>query len=157
MNTRPAILILKASALPPGLLDPILWGIEEEGLPFEIREAWNAPAMELAKQAANGSALNVGIAWSDSGEIVLHHRDLPEGAPLFTLSAETAPRGELRRLGTNAARLVKRQPLALRETPRRTGGNGGVSSARDPMEELVSLILRQVLKEHGTNRERENR
>ena len=149
MNTRPAILILIAPGLPPGFLDPILWGIEEEGIPFEIREAWNAPAVEVAKQAANGSALNVGIAWTESGEVVLHHRDLPEAMPLFALPASSAAAGELRRMGMNAARLVKRQPLVLDDNLRK-GVNPAAAGIPDPMEELIRLILEGMSKQPGT-------
>ena len=45
------------------------------------------PATELAKKAAQNSALNVGIAMNEVGEIVLHHRDLPVGMPLFVFPA----------------------------------------------------------------------
>ncbi len=88
MNTRPAVLILKAQSVQTNRIEPVLWGIEEEGVPYEIRGVVPAePATELAKKAAQNSALNVGIAMNEVGEIVLHHRDLPVGMPLFAFSA----------------------------------------------------------------------
>ncbi len=113
MTSKPAILILKARSVSAGTIEPVLWGIEEEGAPFELQDAWNESATTLAKEAANGSALNVGIAMSETGEIVLHHRDLPGDSPLFAFSAGSLEREGLRRLGVNAGRLVKGLPLAL--------------------------------------------
>ena len=58
-------------------IQPILWGLEEEGIPAEVEKAASGEAVVLAKQAAHMSALNVGIAVDGvQGEIVLHHRDL---------------------------------------------------------------------------------
>lgn len=114
MSTRPAILILRDQSVRTNRIGPVLWGIEEEGVPYEIRGVVPAePAAELAKKAALNSALNVGIAMNEVGEIVLHHRDLPEGTPLFAYSAGVLQPHELRRLGTNAGRLAKGQPLVL--------------------------------------------
>jgi len=92
----------------------VLWGIEEEGVPYEIQGVVSAePTTELAKKAAQNSALNVGIAMNEVGEIVLHHRDLPVGMPLFAFSAGILQPQQLRRLGTNAGRLAKGHPLVL--------------------------------------------
>jgi hypothetical protein len=151
MNTKPAILILSGSSdATRGLTEPVLWGIEEEGIPYEIRNARNESATELAKQAANGSALNVGIAISEAGEIVLHHRDLLAGAPLFTFSAGTLQSRELRRLGTNAARLVKRQPLVLTDREDTKGLSNPGRSTHYALEGLVSRILDEVLRERAS-------
>ncbi len=113
MSTKPAVLILRAQSVQTNRIEPVLWGIEEEGVPHEIRGVVLAkPITELAKEAAQNSALNVGIAVNEAGEIVLHHRDLPVGMPLFAFSAGILPQ-QLRRLGTNAGRLAKGHPLVL--------------------------------------------
>ncbi len=114
MNTKPAVLILKPQSIQANGIEAVLWGIEEEGVPYEIRGIVFAESTaELAKEAAQNSALNVGIAVSQNGEIVLHHRDLPVGMPLFVLSAGNLQPSQLRRLGTNAGRLAKGRPLVL--------------------------------------------
>ncbi len=114
MSTRPAVLILRAQSVESSRIEPVLWGIEEEGVPYEVRGVvTDEPAAELAKKAAQNSALNVGIAMNEVGEIVLHHRDLPVGMPLFVFPAGVAQPQQLRRLGTNAGRLAKGQPLVL--------------------------------------------
>jgi hypothetical protein len=154
MNTKPAILILSdSSAAAREIREPVLWGIEEEGVPYEIRKAWNESATEMAKQAANGSGLNVGIAISEAGEIVLHHRDLAGGAPLFAFSAESLQSRDLRRLGTNAARLVKRQPLVLTDRDDRKGLTNPGRSTPYALEGLVSRILDELLREHASHRD----
>jgi hypothetical protein len=153
MNTRPAILILSvSSAAARELMEPVLWGIEEEGIPYEIRSARNDSATELAKQAANGSALNVGIAMNEAGEIVLHHRDLPLEAPLFAISAGSFQSRDLRRLGTNAARLVKRQPLVLADRRDPKGSSNPGRLAHDALEGLIGRILDEVMREHASAR-----
>ncbi len=58
-------------------LEPILWGLEEDGIPADIQKGPNDGAVALAKQAAHMSPLNVGIGISGiDGKLALHHRDL---------------------------------------------------------------------------------
>lgn len=116
MNSRPAIMILRVQSVMTDRMDPLLWGIEEEGVPFEVQAVTTAESVaELAKRAALNSALNVGIAVDERGEIALHHRDLPVGTPLFSLSGALGDPVKLRRLGVNAGRLAKVQPLVLND------------------------------------------
>lgn len=149
MSTKPAILVLSGSSgTARRLAEHVLWGIEEEGIPYEARNGWDESATDLAKQAANGSALNVGIAISEAGEIVLHHRDLPAGAPLFAFPAGSMHDRDLRRLGANAARLVKRQPLVLTDMDDPKGWNNPVGFSDDVLESLAGRILDQLLREN---------
>lgn len=97
------------------IISPILWGLEEEGIPARLEEKEKGPAVTLAKSAANGSMLNVGIG-INKNEVVLHHRDLPPRGPLFVLGPGEMNRTNLRRLGANAARLVKGNPLVVPDT-----------------------------------------
>ena len=72
----------------------------------------------MAKLAADGSPLNVGIAVSGTDRAVaLHHRDLAASQPLFVLRPAELEPALLRRLGANAARLVKGNPLAVEDEP----------------------------------------
>jgi hypothetical protein len=97
------------------LIFHILCGLEEEGIPFQMQERPQGAAALLAREAARSSSLNVGIGVDSSTyEVALHHRDLADGAPLFTLSREEYQSPvTLRRLGVNAARLVKADPLVV--------------------------------------------
>jgi hypothetical protein len=113
-----AVWIVGPDRLPDGLLEPILWGLEEEGIPADIRPTAAGTVTELAKRAADDSPLNVGIAVSDTDRaVVLHHRDLAAPRPLFVLGAPELEPALLRRLGANAARLVKGNPLAVEDEP----------------------------------------
>lgn len=87
-------------------------GLEEEGIPCRVKEVPGDSAHALAAAASRESSLGVGVGVvSASREAVLHHRDLPDTRRLMALKGETFDTGPLRRVGTNAARLVKAIPL----------------------------------------------
>ncbi|WP_058911288.1 glycerol dehydratase reactivase beta/small subunit family protein [Entomohabitans teleogrylli] len=108
-NDSPTILIY-ASA-PQALWQEVLFGIEEEGIPWQwLAAGEDQDALEqMAWQAANRSPLLVGLA-CNSAEIVVHYRHLPVDAPLFRLGRQQE-NADLRHLGNNAARLVKGLPF----------------------------------------------
>ncbi|MBS1204967.1 MAG: propanediol dehydratase [Proteobacteria bacterium] len=87
----------------------VLWGIEEEGIPWRWQMSQEEDVTTSAWQAANQSALLVGIA-CNSQRLVIHYRNLPASAPLFTLMRQAEPQAR-RRAGSNAARLVKGIPF----------------------------------------------
>lgn len=128
---RPAVLIFKAASATSEVIREILLGIEEEGIPAEVREKQSGSPLDMAKAAADGSSLNVGIGAS-SVEVVLHHRDLPLNSPLFFLGAEKLTRANLRCIGSNAARLVKGNPLGLNDDLLRP-------ETRDPLQPSTNI------------------
>jgi hypothetical protein len=110
---KPAVWIFACPPVPEDIVRAILCGLEEEGIPAELRNVPEGRAEALAKQAADGSPLAVGIGVNGIEKVVaLRLRELPSGRPLFELAAETCGIEELRRVGANAARLVKGDPLA---------------------------------------------
>jgi hypothetical protein len=112
---RPAVQVLLTQAQRVDL-QPVLWGLEEEGIPVDMEEAKTGNAVALAKEAAHMSPLNVGIGVDGREDtLALHHRDLPADHPLFVLKLREVGSCDLRRLGINAARLVKSEPLVLEE------------------------------------------
>jgi hypothetical protein len=132
-------------------LQPVYWGMEEEGIPFEVQECPSGEAAGVAKEAAHMSPLNVGIGVDGAkGTVVLHHRDLPADQPLFVLKLREAGSSELRRLGINAARLVKSEPLVLSDEPEsKPSGRfntepANVSDAE--VEQIVQRILAELVK-----------
>ena len=146
MNRHPAIWIYKARSVLTDSFQPVLWGLEEEGIPFEIREVSNGPIVDLAKQAADGSPLNVGIGMGESGEVILHHHDLPTETPLFSLTTRPWQPVRLRHLGINAARLVKGQPLVFGSDGASLAGvDDSPRNPQDESEELINLILDEIL------------
>lgn len=129
-------------------LQCVLWGLEEEGIPAEVAPASRESAVGLGKQGAQMSPLNVGIGVNGvEGLVVLHHRDLPPGQPLFRLPTREVSPMELRRLGANAARLVKGEPLIFHDEPDKQPAKVG----REPQEvpvpdsrQLADLVNRIV-------------
>lgn len=113
---RPAVWIFASRPMPEDAVSVILWGLEEEGIPAELSVVSAASAEALAKEAAAGSPLDVGIGVNGADEVAaLHHRDLGSGRPLFSVATSASHAMQLRRLGTNAARLVKGNPLVFHE------------------------------------------
>lgn len=158
MILPPAIWINKTNSVSTESIQPVLWGLEEEGIPFKINEVSSGPMTGFAKQAADSSPLRVGIGIGGTGEVVLHHHDLPTGSPLFRLSTKPWHPVELRRVGINAARLVKGQPLVIGKEG--ASPAGVEDSTRNPQdekgelihlitEELIRLIVEEVLKEYA--------
>lgn len=151
-SRRPAVQVLTVQAASIDL-QPVFWGLEEEGIPFEVRESPHGRAVALAKEAAQMSPLNVGIAVSGSEQtIALHHRDLPADQPLFTLRLQGNERQHLRRLGINAARLVKAEPLVLNdepsnEAPQSTRRSASISD--EMVERMVQAVLAELAKTRG--------
>ena len=145
---KPVVCIRLSGDVPDTVVHCIGWGLEEEGIPVHIGCAENYPtAVLLAKAAAQESRLHVGIGiHCGTGQIALHHRDLPDEEPLFTETASPIDREALIRLGKNAARLVKGNPFHIAATPaherRDTGGNTAYS---DALEQLVFLVLQELL------------
>lgn len=147
MRGKPAVWIVKARSASAESFQPVLWGLEEEGVPFEVQEVSDGPLAELAKRAADSSPLNVGISVGGRGEVILHHQNLPVETPLFNVSTGVGRLVRLRHLGINAARLVKGQPLVLADE-----GTSIASKAdspgdyRDELADLVNLVLNEMQK-----------
>ncbi|WP_255556759.1 glycerol dehydratase reactivase beta/small subunit family protein [Sodalis sp. dw_96] len=111
--THPAILVLADRPAKTQTWRQLLLGMEEEGIPFVIndRDHQDMPLADRAHLASSVSPLAVGIAVGME-DIVVHDPHLPVSRPLFVLThypSRTAE--EIRRLGCNAARLVKGLPF----------------------------------------------
>lgn len=92
-------------------VEQVLYGIEEEGIPFELKEMNSDDVIQEAYQASISSPLLVGIALKND-HIVVHYRNLPPESPLFSEQRISAKEKEyLRKMGSNAARLVKGIPF----------------------------------------------
>lgn len=91
------------------VVNHILQGIEEEGLPFSVEENSELDSVELAYRGAELSHLGVGIGISEK-EVVLHFIKLKEDQPLFRIPTYSKVE-MLRAIGCNAARIVKRMPF----------------------------------------------
>ena len=90
-------------------LRQLVFGIEEEGIPCEVSEENFPNAASLAWQASQQSRLNVGLGL-DRDTLVLQFNKLKESEPLFQISSRS-PEWDVRAIGANAARLVKKLPF----------------------------------------------
>lgn len=109
VNQDSPVIVITALAECQPQWQEVLWGIEEEGIPWRWQQAAGLDVVAHAWQAANQSALLVGIA-CDSQQLVIHYRNLPASAPLFTLMLHENLQSR-RKAGNNAARLVKGIPF----------------------------------------------
>lgn len=146
-----AVWIMAPEPMPQSIVEPILWGLEEEGIPVDLRPADSGPAPLLAKRAADGSPLNVGIGINPADRIVaLHHRDLPPERPLFSLVAEELNPVSLRLLGANAARLVTGDPFISTDDQM----SGQVPDSVDAvptqdLDDIVTSVVQEILRKLG--------
>ena len=90
-------------------LRQLMYGIEEEGIPYEVTESDFRNAVSLAWEASQQSRLGVGLGL-DRDTLVLQFSKLKEHEPLFQISARS-PEADVRAMGANAARLVKKLPF----------------------------------------------
>lgn len=92
-------------------LSQILFGIEEEGLPYDFLKKEEEAGGDLAKDASKRSRLGVGIGIGRDG-VSLYEEKLCGYGPV-SMCALDAPSEELRAMGMNGARLIKGLPLVI--------------------------------------------
>lgn len=109
IDERPAIVLHVHDDVPQGNLVPVLLGIEEEGVPVQVRRLSELNPLVLARAASAASRLGVGIGASLDYVVVTLDK-LDESRPYLAgfLGRDVAAD---RVVGSNAARIVKRRPL----------------------------------------------
>ena len=106
-NEKPTIIVSVHKTVDEEVLKDILFGIEEEGIPYSIIKNEDVPAVSAGYSASLQSKLSVGIGCSNE-EVVVHHKNLRPEKYLFKITDYRSKPKELKRtLGSNAARLVK--------------------------------------------------
>lgn len=105
--SKPTVHVLCSPDAPSAAFKELLYGLEEEGIPWE-NDMKAGGALPLAWEAAQASRLGVGVGM-DGQSIVLHFNKLDREQPLYRIPARSL--GLARVLGANAARLVKKLPL----------------------------------------------
>lgn len=106
-NDKPSIIINHNRNVNKNDIKPLLYGIEEEGIPYELKESDSDDILSLSYNACISSKLGVGLGISSS-EAALHFDKLEESSPLFRIKLNSKNK---RFLGVNAARLVKKMPF----------------------------------------------
>ncbi|MCR8744836.1 glycerol dehydratase reactivase beta/small subunit family protein [Romboutsia lituseburensis] len=83
----------------------VLWGIEEEGIPYKVQVKNDDTLNILSHEASLKSKLGVGIGINEKS-IALTTSKLDKNSPLITIEMNKEY-SRLRNIGANAARLVK--------------------------------------------------
>jgi len=108
-DDRPAIVVQIGGGLSEVHLAEVLYGIEEEGIPYRTVTGSSLDAAAGAHAAALASQLGVGIG-ANGDQIVVTTEKLDPSQP-YIRQRLNARRELDRNIGSNAARLVKRSPL----------------------------------------------
>lgn len=103
---------ISPSALKSDSLNEVLWGIEEEGIPYCVKECSDAHAHVQSHRASVDSVLGVGIGFGMDNMITVHSSRLEKNHPLLKVRGDE-PLYNMRNIGANAARLVKGIPFKL--------------------------------------------
>lgn len=106
---KPTIKICYSKRVEKSDIDILLNGIEEEGIPFELIEKIDGDVIDLSYEACITSSLGVGIGVSVD-KIALHFEKLEKASPLFVINIDSK-KDNIRSIGANAARLVKKMPF----------------------------------------------
>ena len=111
LNVRPVVLIYLDNRSSTEDIQFVLYGMEEEKIPYSLEQKNFSTATEAAYVAANTSSLNVGIGYVNN-EVVLHYKNLAPETPYQSIQrVVTCPPAILKNFGGNAARLVKGVPF----------------------------------------------
>lgn len=108
---KPSINVYVNSDIYSQKLMQILYGIEEEGIPYNIVIKKETDCIDMAISGAKASKLGVGVGVDENLAIVYYDK-LKTKTPLFKVSVEDSLE-EFRILGKNSARLVKRMPFYI--------------------------------------------
>ncbi|MEI0607907.1 glycerol dehydratase reactivase beta/small subunit family protein [Brachyspira pulli] len=105
----PSIIVYDLGNVNPILMEQVLYGIEEEGIPYMVEKKSGdgySNVKEASYKAAISSQLSVGIAVNDEN-IAVHYANLDEDKPLFLYPIKSMNIQNVRNIGSNSARLVK--------------------------------------------------
>lgn len=109
IESKPKILIFVKNGIGKNKFEDILWGIEEEGIPYSVMEYSESSSCCLAGAAASESILGVGLG-IDEKKITLNYEKLSADDFIFSIDVEDEA-VKKRELGESAARLVKKIPF----------------------------------------------
>ncbi|MBO0850538.1 MAG: hypothetical protein J2P20_13820 [Pseudonocardia sp.] len=104
----PALLVLDGGAA-ADLVREVCAGVEEEGVPVRVVPGVSGDADRLGAEAADRSALQVGIGLDPLGTVVVRHALMSRHGPVHTLAG--GGRTGWRRAGRIAARIITGLPL----------------------------------------------
>lgn len=109
INLNRSILVCIYNAKEP-LLKEILAGIEEEGIPFEIKKIGKSDMLKSVYTAAKQSTIGIALGVVNNN-LILHYNKLKEEDPIYNFKLHPQDKEKARIIGCNAARLYKVMPL----------------------------------------------
>lgn len=108
---KPSILIYYSNKINDLIkFDELLWGIEEEGIPYDIKAIEEDDFIKLAYLASQKSKLSVGLGIDSFDNISLTYNKLSCKEYLYKMTLKDSDE-KLRNMGANSARLVKKIPF----------------------------------------------
>jgi len=107
---RPSIRLRLNDRVDESRIAEVLHGVEEEGVPVEVTRHAELNPLLLAHEASLESRLGIGIGIGVD-HVVITTEKLPADRPYLAAVLNSSATSD-RRAGANAARLVKRMPLA---------------------------------------------
>ena len=111
-NNKPSIFVNVAPGLNgTNMFNNVLFGIEEEGIPYTVVDAQDAGSKNLSYEASQQSNLGVGVGIANDG-VSVHYEKLSQDDTLFYID-NVASSDKVRDIGSNAARIVKRMPFKV--------------------------------------------
>lgn len=108
---RPSIFVCVDSPN-KSILREVIAGIEEEGIPYDIKEVELSEDTFLHKvyTESQNSRMNIAVGIMNN-RLVIHYDKLPEEEPLIFETIESYSKEKARKIGCNAARLYKVMPF----------------------------------------------
>jgi len=161
-ETKPVVWLYTVSTQVMENNRQIRLGLEEEGIPCELREVSGESAHTLAVAAARLSSLGVGVGLVDSAmEAVVHHRDLLDTEKLIEVKGGSFRLNLLRRLGVNAARLtkggalleMKEEESEIQDVPLSVGFDSSLGSRDHEEVEVLRKIVVEVINALNSSKE----
>ena len=108
---KPTIIIYHHPNVSQEAIQDLLFGIEEEGIPFSLEtRGTDEDILRMADEASHASALSVGVGCT-ADTLVLSYQNLPPHQFIYRLRNYKQAQQAMRALGANAARLVKGNPF----------------------------------------------
>ncbi len=145
-NQQPAIHVYYSSlGIDPSLFNQMLFGMEEENVPYLVKSQDERVGLKLGYLAAEDSSLGVGVGIGEDGTVILHYKRLKREEPLFQIHLQRDMK-KLRKLGANGARLVKGIPFKDLEEQETEMDLHEEVMTREDMALLVAKVLNKMKK-----------
>jgi len=131
---KPRVFIYAVPGAAEEYLRQVELGLEEETVPSQLTMRPEENALVLAHEAAVASPLSTGVGVGKDG-VAIHYKRLRRESPLFFVPKDELNGNNSRRLGVNAARLVKGIPFQEEQ-----------SNPTPWPQELAAVIAKAILK-----------